>query len=200
MQAVISIMVLIGSSLLAQDRAFLPLLATALEISFRRFAAMANNGQRPADFIKEVLEATGDERNDAKQLVYLITISRVLPSTLDATDLRDIKDMSREEVVACMRDACSSNGREAGIIQKLVVFKENHASGEVHFHIAIKFYGRGQRFGPLKAALRQRHRLASHWSCTHTQWWSAVRYGVIPSPRKQEVDATPAVFRNEVAT
>ena len=46
-------------------------------------------------------------------------------------------------------------------------------------------------FAPAKRALRERHCLPSHWSCTHKQWWSALRYGVVPSESKPQVDARP---------
>ena len=40
------------------------------------------------------------------------------------------------------------------------------------------------RFLSVKRALLQRHGLASHWSCTHTGYWSAVRYCVVPTTKK----------------
>ena len=50
------------------------------------------------------------------------------------------------------------------------------------------------RFLPLKLALRHRSGLASHWSTTHGQWWSAVRYGVFTTEKKAEVDPEPLVW------
>jgi hypothetical protein len=47
------------------------------------------------------------------------------------------------------------------------------------------------RWGPAKRVLTERHRLASHFSVTHAQWWSALRYGRIPSERKDTVDPQP---------
>lgn len=47
---------------------------------------------------------------------------------------------------------------------------------------------------PFKRALRVRSGLASHWSTTHTEWWSAVRYGVMPTERKPRVDGSPLVW------
>ncbi len=43
-------------------------------------------------------------------------------------------------------------------------------------------------------ALRQRDHIASHWSTTHTQWWSVLRYLVHPTTKKPEVDKHPFVW------
>ena len=43
-----------------------------------------------AEAMKNIIEDTGGESPGAKQLVYISTISRVLPNTLMATDLRDM--------------------------------------------------------------------------------------------------------------
>jgi hypothetical protein len=77
--------------------------------------------------------------------------------------------------------------RQYSIVQKLVVFKERHADGDAHFHIAV-LLKQTRGFAVAKRTLRERDRLPSHWSCSHTQWWSAVRYGVMPSLAKPEVD------------
>ena len=54
----------------------------------------------------------------------------------------------------------------------------------VHFHLAIK--GKLFMLLPVKRALLQRHGFASHWSDTHSGYWSAVRYGCWPSPTKPQ--------------
>lgn len=51
-----------------------------------------------------------------------------------------------------------------------------------------------RRFAPLKQALRQKHGLASHWSVTHSMWWSALRYGTTASDRKPSVDPKPLLW------
>ena len=40
----------------------------------------------------------------------------------------------------------------------------------------------------------KRHGIPSHWSCSHRQVWSAVRYLTVPSPKKPVVDVAPAVW------
>lgn len=47
----------------------------------------------------------------------------------------------------------------------------------------------GTRFGD--QTLRERDRLAAHFACSHTQFWSAVRYGFIPTAAKPVVDDAP---------
>ena len=49
------------------------------------------------------------------------------------------------------------------------------------------------RFSAYKRALSVNHGLASHWSCSHEGYWSAVRYGYMPSAKKprSELDPTP---------
>jgi len=135
-------------------------------------------------------------------MVYLCTIARVLPETLGGSDLRDVSSLTREEVGDFIRDAWDNPiappgaaGRpraqgQGSIVEKLVVFMEKHATGEPHFHIAVKLV-RALKFVPTKRTLRERHRLPSHWSVSHTNFWSAVRYGCVPSPRKPEVDENP---------
>ena len=151
------------------------------------------------------------DADNCKRKVYLVTLSRVLPETLEATDLRDISDMSRDDVATCLRKAFDDpakaprsagrprqeeedredEGEQAGhVVKKIVVFKELHLSGEVHFHVALLLF-RSMRFKLAKDTLRSRDKLSTHWSLTHTQWWSAVRYGAHPSERKPVVDSEP---------
>ena len=62
-----------------------------------------------------------------------------------------------------------------------------------HFHVAIKLTV-FSRFLPFKMALRMRSGFATHWSTSHSQWWSAVRYGAFATERKPHVDVTPLVW------
>ena len=59
------------------------------------------------------------------------------------------------------------------------------ADGQDHAHDHVAVLAAASfRFGAVKLALLQRYGLASHWSCTHTGYWSAVRYCCMPSPKK----------------
>ena len=163
--------------------------------------------------MERIIQALGSEDGGRKERVYLGTFSRVLPETRDMQGLRDVADLSRQELADCIRDSWNNPvnvgaGRprqvepdEAEIqevIDKMVVVREAHASGDVHCHVALKLC-KSLRFRPAKAALLQRHHLASHWSCTHTQFWSVVRYVHIPSEAKPDVDQAPFVWTREGA-
>jgi len=78
------------------------------------------------------------------------------------------------------------------VAEKVVVFREEHQDGRVHYHVALKLPWAAP-WEPLKDALRQRAGLCSHWSDTHRKWWSAVRYGVFTTVKKPVVDAEPLV-------
>jgi hypothetical protein len=56
----------------------------------------------------------------------------------------------------------------------ILTVREEHKNGKFHFQQAVKVSCE-TRFLPFKLALRQRSKLASHWSTSHTQLWSAVR-------------------------
>ena len=158
--------------------------------------------QSAADWIAEILHEMGGEEGSATQSVFLGTISRVLPETLEATDLVDVTQLTREQVAIAVRKAfeepIARPGRAgrprsetpAGLVQKIVVFRETHSSGEPHFHVAAKLRSKVS-WSVSKHTLRQRDHIPIHWSTNHTQWWSALRYGVVPSEKKPNVDPEP---------
>ena len=116
--------------------------------------------------------------------------------------LRDVSALTREEVKAALLDALANpaappaarGGRPRTSpvrAEKMVVALEQHSQRDAsHFHVALKL-AQKERFFPLKAALRSRAGLASHWSSTHSMFWSAVRYLTFPSDKKPAVDAEP---------
>ena len=138
----------------------------------------------------------------ARGMVYLVTFAAVLPDTVAAAaagsaPLRSLEGITREQIRDAVLDACANptqrlqgaRGRRranAIVATKLVVFLEEPR----HFHVAIKFTEK-TAFLPIKTALRARAGLASHWGCTHTQFWSAVRYGTFATERKPVVDVAP---------
>ena len=140
----------------------------------------------------------GQEDPNQKLEVYLVTFSRALPAAASEHNLRDLSQVSHVQIAAMFRDALHhpivERGRhrhdDACPILKMVVFQELHTDGTRHYHIAAKL-NRQMRFLPFKRTLRVRHRMCSHWSCSHRQWWSVVRYGVAPSPTKPVVDEQP---------
>lgn len=154
-----------------------------------------------------LLDDLGEEDPTCRQQVYLGTASRVLPHALGSTDLIDISDLTREDVEKMVRRACDDplvpagrRGRRRGEqgegghgrVDKILVVREEHASGEPHFHWALKLFDK-LSFAPIKHTLRERNHVATHWSCSHTQFWSASRYLVVPSTTKA-VDKKPHVW------
>ena len=87
-------------------------------------------------------------------MVYLVTISRVLPGTDEVAELTDTRGMTRESVAEWIRDAFNNpafledsgkgfdapldkRSRADDVVEKLAVFQEAHADGELHFHVAV---------------------------------------------------------------
>ena len=155
----------------------------------------------PEARMAKLVQELGEEMPQYKHLVHLVTISRVLPGTLEATDLRDVATMTRTEVADCVRLAfdnplqdASVRGRkrrqEGGIVKKLVVVEEAHADNSKHFHVAL-LLTKSLTFPVAKRTLRVRDKVAAHFSSTHTQFWSAVRYCYIATVAKPNVDEHP---------
>ena len=140
--------------------------------------------------------------------MYLLTISRALDETISSTDLQDISVLTREQVGRFVVDAFNNpvpggqGGRPraeaAGLegdsvscrVLKMVVFQEQHGDGGRHFHVAVRLALK-LRFAPVKRTLRERYGLPSHFSSTHSNFSTAVRYGVIPTEKKPVVDDEP---------
>ncbi|CAK0835089.1 unnamed protein product [Prorocentrum cordatum] len=137
----------------------------------------------------------GEENRNASREVYLVT----LPHT-DKEGLRAPAAFSREEVRDAFLDCCgapdadpawlaSHRGQGAAPVgvKKLVVFKEYHAPvagvRRAHYHVALHL-GKKSKFLTVKRALLNRYQLASHWSCSHDGYWSAVGYCANATPKK----------------
>ncbi|CAE8638477.1 unnamed protein product [Polarella glacialis] len=150
-----------------------------------------------------VFEVVGDEEPaPAAQSWRSAAVS--LP---DFLILEDLEPEAHEDIARVIQ-AAFQNPSHKGIgnqrwgssleLDSFVVFKEHQAAtegedqGPVHWHVALRASGTF-RFAPYKRALAMNHRLASHWSTSHQGYWSAVRYGFMPSPKKpqQELDPTP---------
>ena len=117
--------------------------------------------------------------------------------------------VSRADLLEKMQHACAApaytdphsvqNGFSVKLSQA-AIFREFHkknTAGRVHTHYHVAFKAETSfRFAPVKKAMLQRFGLASHWSCTHAGYWSAVRYCFVPSPTKPQasLDADPLLW------
>lgn len=143
----------------------------------------------------------GCEQADARRRVYLITFARVLADRLQQGGLKDVTRLSRQQILNSVLDAWenpleSAAGRpresDGNLVKKVVVFQELHADGSKHFHVAVLLASQ-MRFATCKRTLLQRHGLAAHFSCTHLEFWSAVRYGT-ESTLKRDPDKQPLAW------
>ena len=167
------------------------------------------------DFLMaEELEA---EDAGKRKSVYLVTLPALRmalgmsgPHVPGAAPRMCPSGMTHEQVANMMFHAFNNpvrgsvNGGPPTTLKSMVVFRERHAPtageehGPVHWHVAIRADGTF-RFLPYKKALQYHHGVASHWSTSHMGYWSAVRYGVMPSPKKPQVelDARPLLWDRE---
>lgn len=147
-------------------------------------------------------EDLAKEDAQKRKMVYLVTLPhpRVAYGSAAGAELKAPGDYSREQVLEMFKaifvapehvDAASrSRGGPALTLERCVVFREAHQAGEdgvahPHYHVAVAA-SNTFRFNAYKRALRVRFGLASHWSCTHEGYWSAVRYGFMPTPKKPD--------------
>jgi len=166
------------------------LLSQAVDLGRRRLR------QKRAQWEVDLVEPSP---SDCKCEVYLITFARVLQERLQLGGLRDVTRLRKAKVLECVVDSWnnpvqgSSGGRPresaSPLVRKAVVFEEAHEDGSKHFHVAV-LLSTQMRFSTCKRTLQERHGLAAHFSTTHTQWWSALRYGM-ESPKKPNPDKSP---------
>jgi len=165
--------------------------------------------QTPAKEMLDKLLAE-EENLDARQEVYLITISHVIQATLpDGCAYADLDSLERKAVAEAVLNAfddpiplqanAAGRPRAPRVVDQptsmgdlIVVYKELHDDDTAHFHVVVKLV-KTFRFKRAKQTLQMRHLLPSHFSCSHTLLWSAVRYGYIGTPKKPDVDESPWV-------
>jgi hypothetical protein len=146
------------------------------------------------------------EDEEARSMVFLVTYSALLHKEGD-TDLVDPAEKTdRAEFRLALMDAIEhpvvdeknkpkgGRPRTRPLAPALILtVREEHKNGKFHFQQAVKVSCE-TRFLPFKLALRQRSKLASHWSTSHTQLWSAVRYLRLPTEKKPVTDQDPDVW------
>ena len=158
--------------------------------------------------LPEPLELEDEAPTRAVRMAYLVTLPRpVAAASADGHPLVAPGARTKAQIVASVLDAFArpeyaqawhANGPIA--VVRVGVWREFHKPGpnqehDVHDHVAV--LGAAQfRYLPVKRALLVRHGLASHWSGTHTGYWSCVRYCAVPSPKKplQSLDHQPELW------
>ena len=157
------------------------------------------------------LDVNDEASTDSKRQVYLITLPCPKPGAVssDGRPLTAPGSKTKEEVLACVLDAFAhpvytnvwlAHGPVP--LKQLGLWREFHKPGpaqerSVHDHLpALAVDNCTFRYLPVKRALLQRHGLASHWSCSHTGYWSCVRYLAVESPKKPEesLDKNPVLW------
>ncbi len=163
---------------------------------------------KTSPFYLTLINELGGEEPDANQRVYLVTISRVLPGVAATTGYRDLEKLTRQGVEVMVRDAFDNplplpsgaagrpRTREGVLVELVVVAKEPHSDGSTHFHVVVKLKY-PMRFRQAKLTLKERHQVPSHWSCSHTQVWTAVRYLKVATPKKPVVDKDPWTWTHD---
>lgn len=170
--------------------------------------------QKPRDFKQEFLSEVDDweaqEKACAHKAVYLVTLPHPKRShAACGTKLVAPGTRSKKQILQCFLDAAAhptytdgrSLSRGLGVkLKQAGVWREFHqpdgaGRAEAHFHISVLGCS-SFRFLPMKKALLSRHGFASHWSCTHIAYWSAVRYCAVPSPKKpaKALDVEPELW------
>ena len=140
------------------------------------------------------------EEAKARKKVYLVTLPH--PRVSGQSGLQAPGKCTRQQIIRMMQSvfACPTYGASdlanksrspAGVVlERMCVFQERHANGEPHYHIAVSA-DNSFRFMAYKRALLQTWGLASHWS-SHDGYWSCVRYGHLPSPKKSQASLDPS--------
>jgi hypothetical protein len=156
----------------------------------------------------------GEANTEAQQEVYLVTAAKLVndkdqPESIGEQSpppLRDPASLSKSEFRAALQDSIANpmyshkrGGRPATRALELDFYmgvKEGKLE-EQHHHAAIKLFEVKRSFLPFKLAMRWRWGIATHWSTSHTQLWSAVQYLHSTTPHKPVVDKRPELWTRD---
>ena len=159
--------------------------------------AQASRPQR-AEPLRGVLELEDEAGPSKARSVYLVTLPHPKQTTTaQGQTLVAPGSKTRKQILQIFLECCAdpiyvgARARQLQLaipIAKTGVFRELHAEdangiAEPHDHLPVKG-GRDFMYKPVRTALLERHGLASHWGCSHTGYWSPIRYLYYPSPKK----------------
>ena len=171
--------------------------------------------KRPSSAEEAVLpDWYGDSDEQSQLQVYLVTAAKLVDDNdhvenvgeLKPPPLRDPATVSKLEFRTALQDNIANpiyekkrGGRPPTRTLDLEVYvgvKEGEPE-EQHHHAALKLFEAQHRFLPFKLAMRWRHQIATHWSTSHTQLWSAVRYVHCTTTHKRVVDRKPELWARD---
>ena len=179
----------------------------------RRRLRVKTNAEKPQQkLVMEIDDWEAEEKVGARRQVYLVTFAHPkVARPKCGVDMALPSGKAKRQILECLLGACkdpthtdarSSSWKCAVHLKQAAVFREFHApdaTGAVHTHYHVPVLAQPKRlfaFLPVKKALLARHGLASHWSCTHNGYWSAIRYCCVQSPEKPEgsLDMMPVLW------
>ena len=159
---------------------------------------------KTSPFYAALLDDLGREDDDANQLVYLGTVSRVLPGASVAGKYRDIQKLEKADLLTMVRGAIDepiplgSAGRRPrtrmGSPVDLAVVSKSPTRMAAETSILWSSCCGTCASGSSTQTLAERHKLPSHWSCSHSKLWSAISYLCRRTSKKPVVDPDPAVW------
>jgi len=152
-----------------------------------------------------------EEKRDGNRSVYFVTLSHPRQKYSSCgVALRAPESISKKKLVEFILAACAepvygdarNRQHAAGSVSLkfMSVWREFHKAdddGELHVHDHVALLGfRSFRFLPVKRALLTKFGLASHWSCTHEGYHSAISYVYLPSEKKPvaSLDRAPLLW------
>jgi hypothetical protein len=153
-----------------------------------------------------------EEQDGSRRQVYLVTFPHPKSSHSKCGRLLVAPGtLTKRQILEKLLDACQkpiySDGRSLAQqrevhLKHTGIWREYHApdpTGTAHAHDHAPILAQPKRqfgFLPVKKALLARHGLATHWSCTHNGYWSAIRYVSVCSEKKPEgtLDLEPELW------
>ena len=163
---------------------------------------------------EDLPEWYGESDVDAQIQVFLVTAAKSVNAEKETDDgggqgltpLKDPAKISKREFRTALQDSIAKpiydrarGGRPPTRALELDVYmgvKEGEP-GQQHHHAAVKLFNASHRFLPFKLAMRQRWGIATHWSTSHRQLWSTIRYLHCTTQHKPIVDGRPELWTRD---
>ena len=156
----------------------------------------------------------GESNKESNNQVYLVTAAKLvnendqieLVGENAPPPLKDPASISKLEFRTALQDSIANpiyDRRRGGrpptrkLEVDVYVGVMEGETGQQHHHVALRLFDAKHRFLPFKVAMRWRHGIATHWSTSHTQLWSTLRYVQCTTAHKPVVDRRPEVWTRD---